>query len=569
MRDYFEAEMRLLHEEAQTFAENYPLLASKLNLRELKDKDPHVERLLEGFAFLSAQLRQHVEAYVPDISETLLTILCPQLLRHYPSATIIQFSAQCRQLHKNTLIASNTVISSEYIGEEAASCRFRTIAPVLLNPLAITDVQTTISPQSGSILRLKFNTENGAVCNNLELKNLNLYINTNAAVALQLYWILANQTDKVSILFPDVDNTTCFELGGQEIITPHFFNISADFFVFQLLQDYFHFREQYLFININGLQKITWPESCQEFVVEVYSKILLPEDVILNKQMFQLHCVPAVNLYDKTSEPILLKQQHHEYPLIVDLAQRESECLYKINEVVGIHANNGVENTFHPFSSFKHSQTQGNFYKATIKCLGGLYPQTYLTIGGEKIANPQTLSCKITVCNGYYPRRYLQENTINKLEAGSLTFIKAKNLSRPSAFLLAPKRSNYQWQLISHLTTNYGSLANLENFQQLLQLYDWSGQEDNKRRILAIRNIETKPRNEIYKGMLMHGLELQLSLQEDSFNSQGDIFLFGQILHELFTTQTAINSFIQTRIICYSSQREFLWKPCYGQKLTI
>ncbi|CAN5255203.1 type VI secretion system baseplate subunit TssF [soil metagenome] len=569
MRNYFEAEMHLLHEEAQKFSENYPLLASKLNLRELKDKDPHVERLLEGCAFLTAQLRQQIDAYAPDISETLLTVLCPQLLYNYPSATIIQFSAQCRQLQKSIVIDKNTCIYSECVGEEAVPCCFRTTASVLLHPLAITEVQTNISPQAGSIIRLKFNTENGLVCNSLELNDLSLYLNTNAVMALQLYLILVNQVNKVSIAFPSVDSYTRFDLGCQEMVTPQFLNIHENFSAFQLLQDYFHFRERYFFININGLQKIKWPESCREFVIEIHSKTIFAEEFILSKDMFQLHCVPAVNLYEKASEPILFKQQHYEYPLIVDLAHRDSECLYKINEVVGLSTDKGVKKAFYPLTSFKNNQSQQNFYKTTIKFLGGLYPQTYLNIGGEKLSDNQMLSCKVTVCNGYYPRRHLQENTINKLESGQPMFIKVKNLSRPTAFLMSPQCPNYQWQLIAYLTTNYESLAKLENLQQLLQLYDWSNLEDNKRRILSIKNLEAININEIYKGMLLHGLELKLSLQEEGFNSCGDIFLFGQILHEFFTAQAAINSFIQTRVICYPSQREFLWKPRYGKNLTI
>ena len=53
MREYFESEMRLLHEAAADFAKAHPEQARMLNLAEVRDRDPYVERLLEGMAFIA------------------------------------------------------------------------------------------------------------------------------------------------------------------------------------------------------------------------------------------------------------------------------------------------------------------------------------------------------------------------------------------------------------------------------------------------------------------------------------------------------------------------------------
>ncbi len=58
MRDdvllYYERELTYLREMGAQFAEKYPKIAARLMLEESKEsEDPHVERLLEAFAFLA------------------------------------------------------------------------------------------------------------------------------------------------------------------------------------------------------------------------------------------------------------------------------------------------------------------------------------------------------------------------------------------------------------------------------------------------------------------------------------------------------------------------------------
>jgi type VI secretion system protein ImpG len=55
MRDelllYYERELDYLRKSAAQFAEKHPKVASRLVLEPTKCEDPHVERLLEAFAF--------------------------------------------------------------------------------------------------------------------------------------------------------------------------------------------------------------------------------------------------------------------------------------------------------------------------------------------------------------------------------------------------------------------------------------------------------------------------------------------------------------------------------------
>ena len=58
---YYEAEMRYLREAGKEFAQAYPDRAAMLNLDKPGARDPYVERLFEGFAFLMGRLREKLE----------------------------------------------------------------------------------------------------------------------------------------------------------------------------------------------------------------------------------------------------------------------------------------------------------------------------------------------------------------------------------------------------------------------------------------------------------------------------------------------------------------------------
>ena len=62
---YYNSELTYLRELGGEFAEKYPKVAGRLHLEADKCDDPHVERLLEGFAFLSARIRHKLDDEFP------------------------------------------------------------------------------------------------------------------------------------------------------------------------------------------------------------------------------------------------------------------------------------------------------------------------------------------------------------------------------------------------------------------------------------------------------------------------------------------------------------------------
>ena len=87
---YYERELTYLRELSGEFAQRYPKIARRLLLDGDQSEDPHVERIIQGFAFLTARIHRKLDDEFPEITEAFLQVLYPHYTRPFPSCTILQ-----------------------------------------------------------------------------------------------------------------------------------------------------------------------------------------------------------------------------------------------------------------------------------------------------------------------------------------------------------------------------------------------------------------------------------------------------------------------------------------------
>ncbi len=142
MRDelllYYERELTFLRQMGTQFAEKYPKVASRLMLEPGKCEDPHVERLLEAFAFLAARVHLKIDDDFPEITAVLLGIVYPHFIRPIPSMSIVEFQLDVEQgkLTTGLKIPKETILYSRAVG--GVPCKFRTCYDTTLCPLTVT-----------------------------------------------------------------------------------------------------------------------------------------------------------------------------------------------------------------------------------------------------------------------------------------------------------------------------------------------------------------------------------------------------------------------------------------------
>src|SRR3954447_6812164 len=89
---YFNSELAAIRKLAGEFAVANPKVASRLRMTADVVDDPHVERLLEGVAFLAARVQHRLDDELPELTDTLLDLLCPHLLAPVPSMMTVRLT---------------------------------------------------------------------------------------------------------------------------------------------------------------------------------------------------------------------------------------------------------------------------------------------------------------------------------------------------------------------------------------------------------------------------------------------------------------------------------------------
>ena len=117
---YYEKELIALRVMGKEFADNNPALAPFFNT---PGKDPDVERILEGVAFLTGRLREKLDDELPEITYSLFNLLWPNYLRPLPACSVIQFLPP-KSLSKSALVPRDFLVQSDPV--DGTPCMFRT-----------------------------------------------------------------------------------------------------------------------------------------------------------------------------------------------------------------------------------------------------------------------------------------------------------------------------------------------------------------------------------------------------------------------------------------------------------
>ena len=170
---YFRDELAYLRDLGSQFAELNPLLAPFLAEGA---HDPEVERLLEGFAFLTARLRQKIDDDLPELTHSLVGLLWPQVLRPIPAMCVLRFTPIAGAVTQRRDIARGAVVCSR--PQEGTRCPFQTCYEVALLGLTIQSVRAETIGSEGN-LRIGLRLSPGWRFADLACQQLRLHLSGN------------------------------------------------------------------------------------------------------------------------------------------------------------------------------------------------------------------------------------------------------------------------------------------------------------------------------------------------------------------------------------------------------
>ena len=602
---YYEKELSYLRELSGEFSARYPKIAQRLSMEGEQCDDPHVERLIEAFAFMTARLHRRLDDEYPEITEALLQTLYPHYIRPTPSITILSMEMDQAKpaLTGKYRIPRHQQVATPVINGEP--CLFRTTYDIDLLPIKLDTAHLELTQASPFLrsqadayaaLTLDFSTSGNTPIASLDTDKLRMFIDAEPQIAHFLYELLFAKCLRIDICEAD-DNTPIIASLEPKCVQPVGFSPDEALLDYdarslpgyRLLTEYFCYPEKFLFFDVielrDALKKIQgrtlrlriWFDNIRES--NRYQRFMAD----ISADNFKLFCTPAINLFKRGADPIRLDHLSNEYPVIPDARRPLAYEVISIDSVMQVDKAGKTETTheIQPLYSTHHCsafETQSVYWYSTREHSihefdNGTDVLLSLVDLNFQSARPEseTLSIICTCSNRDSPEQLpFGGNAPLYHIPGHSVVQRVRPLRKPSRAVRPPAKQGLQWRLISHLSLNVLSLVadGKSALQEMLMLYNFADDPANIRQIRALQQLSSKPALARVGGNLLHGFvrgtKIEITLNEDEFIGTG-AYLFSSVLERFFGLYCAPNSFIQMHV--HTTQRGddvFAWPARSG-----
>lgn len=581
---HYRDELRFLRESGEAFCSIHPQLTRFLKGSKT---DPDVERLLEGFAFLTARLHQKVEDEFPELTHSLFNMLWPNYLRPLPSMTIMEFAPIAGQIKEKQIIPKEIYIDSG-APDLPVNCRFSTSREVTMFPVTCSSADS-IQTRENSTISITLQSLNDQSLAESGLDTMRFFLAGDKFVANSIYLWLFHYLQSVSFVVNGKQHsfpTTVIKKVGldkKDSILPYPKNVHDGY---RVIQEYFSYEEGFLFFDVEKLDKVlAFEKESTELVIELSFSKTLPFNNMLSHKNFLLYCTPALNLFSKDSEPLDVNGLYSEYKII------PSSSLYKFYEVFSVEkvqswkddkkGGRKITRTYQPFEGFHHEVERANnrlalYYRVRVRESlrddGFDHFVSFIREDEQSCTNiAESVSLEMLCTNRELPTT-LGKGDIFVATENSPVFATCANITEPTAPLRPLLDGSLMWQLLSNFSLNYLSLLSKEGLSAILRTYDFNAHKDGQAeqvarlRLQSIKNIESTPIDRIVRGLPIRGVQSTITLQENGFASEGSLYLFGTILSQFFALYANINSFHQLTIINADNKEKYTWPTQIGQQ---
>ncbi|WP_222565980.1 type VI secretion system baseplate subunit TssF [Novilysobacter antarcticus] len=605
---FYERELGYLRRHGREFAERYPKIAGRLLLSADGSQDPHVERLIESFALLSARTNKKIEDDYPEFTEALLEVMYPHYLRPFPSCSIARFDMgpALAQLSAPVHIPRDTLLHSRAV--RGVSCRFRSTCDVVLAPIRLREARyraiaeapmaTSLPAGCGGQISLSFELlGEHQQLSALGLDSLRLFTEGEAsfcaalrdtfAFGVRAAYLESAGSGRWKALQKSPLNQAGFGADESLIDYP-----DRSHPAYRLLTELFGFPEKFGFfdLDLKPLHGSVGATFTVHLVLAAQAADAPVTRVLesLSADNILLGCTPVVNLFAQHGEPIRVTHRSTSYPVVADARRAFAYAVVSIDSVKRIRQTAQGEKVteFRPFYSLQHGQLpdeSGHYWFAhrdeqVARSSPGFETELSFVDLDFNPVQPQTdvVSLELTCSN-----RDLPSFLAYGVQGGDLT-MEGGGPARSIALLRKPTRPmrfergrGAQWRLVSHLSLNHLSLSQdgLPALKEMLRLYDIARSSTSGRQIDGIVSLEHRTASAWLPGKhfasVVRGIEIRVGIDETAFVGHG-IAAFARVLDHFFGLYVHANSFTQLTVLSADNGEELMrCEPRSGESILV
>lgn len=624
---YFDSELAYLRQLGDEFAREHPSAAWALRLGENNNdahRDPHVERMLQGVAFLNARIRHRLDDDFPELAESLLNTLYPQYLAPIPSCAIAEVAMDVSQAGPDSasgrMVPKGSTVEFNQMSSSGAPLQYRTAYGIQLLPIRVSAVtfrndrfespEGTRPREAEAALQIELETISREIsfASIAQMATHETELHRHGTDKLTLRFFLHGQLRTVHAIYDQLLKSTlrvvCYDREAPQnavclpstIVSPVGFQPNEHLLPddgrvlpgYRLLHEFFGFPQKFHFVDI------TIPRDKLAGIGQRLQLLFMTREenedlaAMITRESIRLGCSPLVNLFEARTA-YARNYREAEHRLIVDERFPLDHEIFSVKRV-SVTTAGRPEQEYRSFYDIYHApgrQVAGFWHahrrQSTRNSSGAeTGTEVYLSLVDHSVhpdvMDDATVSVDLVCMN----RNQLDRGRGSSSEPLPTLLLtngdfnaNAALVTRPTPMLRRSSRSDWRWRLCSHLALNHLSLTDhadgTDGFREILRLYNVSDAPAVMEKIEGLVSLATNP-NRITRRVapgphgFARGMEVTLSFREAAY-ADGGLFLFASVLNAFLSNYCTINSFVETAIRSVERNRELhRWSALSGTR---
>lgn len=604
LNSYYRSELDSLRSAGRDFAQAYPNVASELSLSEGEARDPHVEHLVQSFAWMMGRLRMQMEAETRKLPAMLLEELAPNFIEARPSMAIVECDVDGAGTDFSSgfvlgaglgLAPIGTAVSENYTARlsklrlsvpyEVQLWPFKVI-DVVNNPEKETEELSRYYTRFQSSIKLTLQASEGSSLDTLRFDApLRFYIDVDQNQSDRFYDLLASKV--IGVAVSDSGGRIVKYLGKDNFSMCGFddaeqmFGLCGDGELgLSVVEDFFAFPEKFSFFQVLGLADLDLGSFISDGAAQINIHLILddvlPSTIGLRRDAIKLNCFPVTNIFKKTSDPVVVHEKNYRYRLSADRANERDVEIQKIVKVYGIDRS-GIRHNIKPYFSTQHPDALGDgLYWVTQKeesqrrkAPGS---DVWISVFSRDDIDLNGLSLYAeTKCNNRQLCAGLEANHLLAV-LGTAPVQNCRLLTRPTRYCIAELDETSQWKMLAALSRHHVSLSSPDTAKDALMMtLSLCAPTDNEVAQRLLDSIESVTAHEEpvasrqggWRGY-HHGTRYTITLNDRMF--QGKALLFGRVILHFLSLFSHVNSFSSLDLYL-GDRRVGQWSPTTGHKM--
>ena len=613
-------ELTHLRECGAEFAREFPKVASRLAMDGVEVSDPYVERLLEGFAFLTARIQLKLDAEYPRLVQYLLEAVYPNFLAPIPSMMMVQLvpDAADPNLAHGARVPRGSLLRSELARGQNTACEFRTAHELRLWPIEIAsahyfshapDLPLARLPGGNRVksgLRIRLRALGGAKFRELAIERLPIHFSAPDGVAYRLHelalgacvgsWVSPAAGDAPGAGWRGAGSVGPVGYDEDEALLP---NTQRGFSGYRLVQEVAAMPQRFLGLTIRELApRLTRLDASEVEIVLLFGRNDATLETLVDTTSVALFCTPAINLFSKRLDRIVLTPSSWEHHAVPDRTRPMDFEVHSIESVTGFGTGIVAEQKFLPMYANLHTEPQSHGAYYTLRREPRVLSASQKAHGPRSSYVGQEVYLALVDAHQAPYREDLRQIAIgalctnrdlpNLLPGGSAgvgasgwtldaagAVAQVRCLTGPTRPYQRQSDGDIGWSLISQLSLNYLSIAGDDParaaaaLRSMLALYGpthdsgWAKQLDGLNTLQARQVVRRLPLG----GPLTFGTGIEITASVDDLAFQGgSAFLLGCVLERFFARHVALNTFSETTLRSSARGELMRWPARLGEQ---